>query len=145
MPMKEADMKRTHDYQKEIVHAHKKLKTLHSKMSKMHEKHEKSYKDMGSSYKGMAKKKVKNPTIPATKSKQKEARKAYQKVAKTSKPGTGKRFAALSTSLKAQGVKDPGALAASIGRKKYGAKRFAKMGSSGRKRKVTPMSRPAFY
>lgn len=64
----------------------------------------------------------------------KAARKEYEKVAKTSKPGSGKRFSALEKSLKAEGVRDPGAVAASIGRKKYGAKRYAKMSAAGRKR-----------
>ena len=36
----------------------------------------------------------------------------------------------------AKGVKDPGALAASIGRKKYGAKKMAAMAAAGRKRKA---------
>lgn len=52
-----------------------------------------------------------------------------------SKPklGTGKRFAALKKSLASRGgVKDPGALAAAIGRKKYGAKKMAKMAAHNR-------------
>lgn len=48
------------------------------------------------------------------------------------KLGTGKRFAALKGKLSKKGVKDPGALAASIGRKKYGNKKFAAL-ASGRK------------
>lgn len=46
--------------------------------------------------------------------------------------GTGERFESLVRSLAAKGVKDPKALAAYIGRKKYGAKKFAKMGAKGR-------------
>lgn len=43
--------------------------------------------------------------------------------------GQGGRFQALSQNLaKKPGVTDPGALAASIGRKKYGAKKFASLG-----------------
>jgi len=49
--------------------------------------------------------------------------------------GSGKRFAALKRSLSRRGVRNPGALAASIGRKKYGAKRFAKLSAKGRRRK----------
>lgn len=48
-----------------------------------------------------------------------------------SKPplGSGGRFRALEESLsKRQGVKNPAALAAYIGRKKYGAKKFASLG-----------------
>src|SRR6185437_10411172 len=41
------------------------------------------------------------------------------------KLGTGKRFARLKSSLAAKGAKDPGALAAYIGRKRYGKAKFA--------------------
>ena len=78
----------------------------------------------------------KSPTKKASSvAKRKTARKAYEKVAKTSKPGSGKRFAALEKSIAASGASDPAAVAASIGRKKYGAKKFAKMSATGRKRK----------
>lgn len=50
------------------------------------------------------------------------------------KPGGGGRFAKLEKSLAKQGVKNPSALAASIGRKKYGAKKFNAMAAKGRKR-----------
>jgi hypothetical protein len=43
------------------------------------------------------------------------------------KLGTGKRFAQLKGKLAKKGAKNPGALAAYIGRKKYGAKKFAKL------------------
>jgi hypothetical protein len=54
-----------------------------------------------------------------------------------SKPklGTGKRFAALKGKLKKRGAKNPGALAAWIGRKKYGAKKMARWATLGRKKK----------
>jgi hypothetical protein len=42
--------------------------------------------------------------------------------------GTGQRFASLENKLAQRGVRNPAALAASIGRKKYGAKRFAALG-----------------
>jgi hypothetical protein len=54
---------------------------------------------------------------------------------KKSKLGSGKRFAALSKSLKKKGVKDPDALAASIGRKKYGVKQMATLAAKGRSKK----------
>ncbi len=56
--------------------------------------------------------------------------------AKKSKLGSGKRFGALSKSIQAEGKsKDQAdAIAASIGRKKYGAKKFAKMGTKARKK-----------
>jgi hypothetical protein len=48
--------------------------------------------------------------------------------------GTGERFAALKSKLSGKkGVTDPGALAAHIGRKKFGNKRFAKLSAKGRK------------
>ena len=54
--------------------------------------------------------------------------------AKKPKLGSGGRFAALKSKLASRpGVTNPGALAAYIGRKKYGAKKFAKLGAKGRK------------
>ena len=50
------------------------------------------------------------------------------------KLGSGKRFAALKRTLAKRGVNNPGALAASIGRKKFGAERFAKLSAKGRKK-----------
>ena len=49
--------------------------------------------------------------------------------------GSGKRFKALKKKLKGK-VKNPAAVAAAIGRKKYGAKKMAKMSAAGRKRAV---------
>lgn len=49
------------------------------------------------------------------------------------KPGGGGRFKALEGKLeKRKGVDNPGALAAYIGRKKYGAKKFQAMSAKGR-------------
>jgi hypothetical protein len=53
---------------------------------------------------------------------------------KKSKLGSGKRFKQLSAKLKKQGVKNPKALAAAIGRKKYGKAKFQKMAAKGRKK-----------
>ena len=51
------------------------------------------------------------------------------------KLGTGARHRALKKKLaKRKGVRNPSALAASIGRKKYGTKRHAKMAAKGRSR-----------
>lgn len=55
-------------------------------------------------------------------------------MAKSMAPGGGGRFQKLKKSLSKKEVKDPGALAASIGRKKYGKKRFQKMAAKGRAR-----------
>ena len=53
-----------------------------------------------------------------------------------SKPklGSGERFKKLSGELEKKGAKDPKALAAYIGRQKYGAKKMAKMAAAGRKK-----------
>jgi len=55
-------------------------------------------------------------------------------MAKRARLGSGKRFASLKSKLKRKGIKNPGALAASIGRKKYGSKKMAKLSTKGRKR-----------
>jgi hypothetical protein len=48
------------------------------------------------------------------------------------KLGSGKRFAALKGQLKGKGIKNPDALAAWIGRKKYGKAKYAKLSAAGR-------------
>jgi len=59
-------------------------------------------------------------------------------VAKKAKLGSGKRFAALKKTLGSRRgkkkVSNPGALAAWIGRKKYGNKKFQAMSAKGRRR-----------
>lgn len=51
------------------------------------------------------------------------------------KLGSGKRFQNLEQSIAARGnVRNPAAVAAAIGRKKYGAAKMAKMSAAGRKR-----------
>ena len=52
---------------------------------------------------------------------------------KNPKLGTGERFKKLSTELEDKGADDPDALAAYIGRQKYGASKFAKLSAHGRK------------
>jgi hypothetical protein len=49
------------------------------------------------------------------------------------KLGSGARFKALTKQLAAKGADNPKALAAYIGRKKYGAKGMAKLSAAGRK------------
>ena len=62
------------------------------------------------------------------------ARRQYGQARK--KPlGEGSRFAAIEAAARAGGATNPAAVAASIGRKKYGAKRMAKLAAAGRKRK----------
>lgn len=54
---------------------------------------------------------------------------------KMPKLGSGERFAKLTKSIAARGnVSNPAAVAASIGRKKYGAEKMAKMAAAGRKK-----------
>ena len=67
----------------------------------------------------MAKKKAKMPA-------------AYK--GKSTKPGGGGRFAKLVDELEAKGARNPKAVAAKIGRKKYGAKQMTKWAVTGRKR-----------
>lgn len=58
--------------------------------------------------------------------------KLYDKAKK--KPlGSGSRFKAVAAEAKAHGAKDPDAVAAAVGRKKYGAKKMAKMAAAGKK------------
>jgi len=59
-------------------------------------------------------------------------------MARKPKLGSGKRFSKLTRSFShrkgKRKVSDPGALAAYIGRKKFGKKRFAKLSAKGRRR-----------
>jgi hypothetical protein len=48
------------------------------------------------------------------------------------KLGSGGRFAAVEAAAKKSGAKNPAAVAAAVGRKKYGAKKMAKMAAKGR-------------
>ena len=66
------------------------------------------------------------------------ARRAYKRAAKTSRPGGGKRFAALAKAAKAGGARSGKAVAASLMWKKYGKKgsaRLIKKGKSRRRRR----------
>lgn len=47
--------------------------------------------------------------------------------------GTGKRFEKLEGKLEDKGAKNPGALAAWIGRHKYGKEKFQKIATNGKK------------
>lgn len=64
-------------------------------------------------------------------SKAKKAKVTQKRAQKTAKLGSGKRFDALSKSIQADGKskKEADAIAASIGRKKYGAKKMTSMSS----------------
>ncbi|MEV0220883.1 hypothetical protein [Streptomyces sp. NPDC050704] len=53
---------------------------------------------------------------------------------KKPKLGSGKRFKQVAASARKSGARDPNAVAAMAGRKKYGAKRMAKMAAAGRRR-----------
>lgn len=76
------------------------------------------------------------------KGKKKEVKKNSKKVKKMSKKFAGKsmklggggRFAKLKSKLASKGVKNPGAVASVVGRKKFGAKKMASMAKAGKKR-----------
>lgn len=55
-------------------------------------------------------------------------------MSKAPKLGSGKRFKALANKFAHKGIDNPGALAAKVGREKYGNKRMTKMAVAGRKR-----------
>jgi hypothetical protein len=56
-------------------------------------------------------------------------------MAKKPKLGSGARFKAIEAKAKAGGAKNPAAVAAAAGIKKYGKAKMAKMAAAGRKRK----------
>ncbi|GIV18722.1 MAG: hypothetical protein KatS3mg023_0473 [Armatimonadota bacterium] len=56
-------------------------------------------------------------------------------MARKPKLGTGERFRRLVGQLKRRGVRSPEALAAWIGRKKYGKQKFQALAAAGRRRK----------
>lgn len=56
-------------------------------------------------------------------------------MAKSMKPGGGGRFAELKKKLAKKGAHNPAALAAYIGRKKYGAKKMAGWAAKGKEKK----------
>lgn len=72
--------------------------------------------------------------VKSTLAERRAARENYKKVAAKSKPGEGSRFKAVEKSAKLGGAKNPGAVAAFIGRKKYGKKRFQQMAAAGKKK-----------
>jgi hypothetical protein len=72
--------------------------------------------------------------VKSTLAERRAAREEYKKTAAKSKPGEGARFKAVEKSAKLGGAKNPAAVAAAIGRKKYGAKKFAKMAVAGKKK-----------
>lgn len=60
---------------------------------------------------------------------------AYKRVAEKTPAGEGSRFAALVAVLQAKGCRDPKAVAAAIGRKKYGAKKMSQFSAKGNRGK----------
>lgn len=68
--------------------------------------------------------------------KRKRERAAKERASKGTRNPRGS-FKALRRKLKRRGARTPGALAAWIGRKKYGKKRFAKMSAAGRRKRRT--------
>jgi len=62
-----------------------------------------------------------------------KAERAYREARRKYKPGEGGRFQALVRLLRARGAKNPRALAAWIGRRRYGSRRMAQWAARGRK------------
>lgn len=59
---------------------------------------------------------------------------AYQEAAR--KPlGEGSRFKAVEASARKSGARDPGAVAYSVGAKKYGKRKMSKLAAAGRKKR----------
>ncbi len=63
-----------------------------------------------------------------------EVRYSFDVADKSMKTGGGGKFSALASKLAKKGVDDPKALAASIGRKKYGKEKFQQLAAEGRRR-----------
>jgi hypothetical protein len=55
-------------------------------------------------------------------------------MARKARLGSGKRFAAVKAAAARSGARDPAAVAAAVGRKKYGNAKMQKMAAAGRKR-----------
>lgn len=94
-----------------------------------------SYQDSGrrEDIKGVGRKMGKTKKKKASLVGRRAARRAYQKV-KKAPLASGARFAAVERSAAAGGAKTPGAVAAWIGRKKYGKAKFQAMAVKGRKK-----------
>lgn len=61
------------------------------------------------------------------------ARQARAAAGRKPKLGSGERFSRLKGSLARKGAKNPGGLAAAIGRKKYGKAKFQRLARKGKK------------
>jgi hypothetical protein len=72
--------------------------------------------------------------VRASKAERRAARREYIKAAGKYKPGEGGRFKAVEKSAAAGGAENPAAVAAAVGRKKYGKTKFQKMAAAGRKK-----------
>lgn len=62
------------------------------------------------------------------------ARREYLKTVKSKPVGEGSRFKAVEKAARTSGAENPSAVAASIGRKKYGKEKMAKMAVAGKKK-----------
>lgn len=63
-------------------------------------------------------------------------RRHQRQVQRTALLGSGRRFEAVARSAAAGGARDPEAVAAAIGRKKYGKANMARLAAAGRRRSV---------
>lgn len=55
--------------------------------------------------------------------------------------GSGARFKKVAAAARRSGARDPNAVAAAVGRKKYGKKKMAQLAAAGRKRKAKARKR----
>ncbi len=66
--------------------------------------------------------------------KARKAARASYSAAKSKPLGEGSRFEAVEASAKASGARNPAAVAAAVGRKKYGKKKFQALAAAGRRK-----------
>lgn len=72
--------------------------------------------------------------MKGSKKERREARQHAENVEHKAPLGSGERFKALEESAKASGARDPAAVAAAEGRKKYGEEKMAQMSKAGKKK-----------
>lgn len=70
----------------------------------------------------------------SSKKEKREARKHAEHVEHAAHLGSGERFKAVEESAKASGARDPAAVAAAEGRKKYGEEKMAQLAKAGKKK-----------
>lgn len=72
----------------------------------------------------------------STLAQRRQARETYKRVVQRSQPGQGVRFRALVKSIQMSGARNPEAIAAAIGRRKYGTQQMTRWAVAARKRRI---------